>query len=559
MPTIKPLSNKPKPYWTHPEVVRGISVWQGDVLETLRNLPSKSVQMAVTSPPYWGLRDYQTGQWFGGDETCDHIKPQTDAPKDRTSTLVGRATNQNHEREPWKKGVCGKCGAVRVDSQLGSEKIPDCLGWARGDNCAEYDWANGCFVCRLVLVFRELRRVLRDDGTFWLNLGDSFSSNAGGRNRNGLGSSEFSSKYKEETNSLINSHAIDGIPSGNMCGVPWRTALALQADGWVLRSDVPWVKRSPMPESVMSRPTKALEYVFMFAKADADYYFDMDAVKQKSKGTWNSHEAFVAGGPKKKAPTDPKLKELMRTQFSHETHHPDTDNDTRSFRNADLWFQSVDEPHGLTFLDDEMIGLDVTSEGYNSSHYAVFPRNLVRPLIMASTSAFGCCAECKKPYERVVSKEVATRDRPNEYVKRVPGEVSVMNGEHHPPGQTPNAGSRGVNTCANTVAGVKNTTLGWRKMCTCKTDEVVPCTVLEPFLGSGTTLSVCVELGRYGVGIELSDEYIRTNAIPRIMASQLALGTAELPRFRAAKPVAPGGTEPTNELPREQVVRKWGK
>lgn len=217
-------------FWqtTDGETVR---LFQGDVLAVLRNLPARSVQCIVTSPPYWGLRSYLS-----------------DGHKDK-------------------------------HKELGSEDRPDCLGWARGENCAEACWETGCYICRMVLVCRELRRVLRDDGTLWLNYGDTYSAGKTGRDDNdpvtranldqhGHGGGvklqatgnngiqrrlvrpQGSTSQRQGRSNIREQrgNAKAGLPSGNLVGVPWRVALALQADGWTLRQDIIWHKPAPMPE-----------------------------------------------------------------------------------------------------------------------------------------------------------------------------------------------------------------------------------------------------------------------------------------------------------------------
>lgn len=182
----------------------------GDALTVLRTLPARSVHCCVTSPPYFGLRDY---------------------------------------------GVKG---------QLGLERSPD-----------EY-------VARLVEVFGEVRRVLRDDGTLWLNLGDSYAVGKqgradGGRPEKGRGWAEY--QYQE--NGFRQRQAPDGLKPKDLLGIPWRVAFALQADGWYLRSDIIWHKPNPMPESVRDRPTKGHEYLFLLAKGER-YYYDAEAIRENS-------------------------------------------------------------------------------------------------------------------------------------------------------------------------------------------------------------------------------------------------------------------------------------
>lgn len=175
---------------------------QGDSLAVLRDMPSDSVDCCVTSPPYWGLRDYG------------------------------------------------------VDGQIGLESTPD------------------EFVGRLVEVFREVRRVLKEDGTCWVNLGDSYAANRGYQ----------VSQSKHQSHDYGQSNAIsvpDGLKPKDLVGIPWRVAFALQADGWWLRQDIIWHKPNPMPESVRDRCTKAHEYVFLLTKS-AKYFWDTEAMKEKA-------------------------------------------------------------------------------------------------------------------------------------------------------------------------------------------------------------------------------------------------------------------------------------
>ena len=231
---------------------------EGDCVEILRSMDDRSVNCCVTSPPYWGLRDYGTARWDGGDAECDHIEGL------RKSTY--KTTDKNRDAKAAElfgtqyRDTCGKCGARRVDDQLGLESTPD-----------EY-------VAKMVEVFREVRRVLRDDGTLWLNLGDSYSGvgkSGGGSQGNrweaiGAESDEGKGTWKPPT---------PGLKHKDLVGIPWRVAFALQADGWYLRQDIIWHKPNPMPESVRDRCTKGHEYLFLLAKSER-YYCDMSGVRE---------------------------------------------------------------------------------------------------------------------------------------------------------------------------------------------------------------------------------------------------------------------------------------
>jgi DNA modification methylase len=212
------------------------TVLYGDCLTRLREIPDGSVQCCVTSPPYWGLRDYGTRRWFGGDPACEHDRSvehgphhpgqveQTKWSKAEAAGKGGQATT--HE--------CSKCGAWW--GQLGLEPTPE------------------LYVRNMVEVFREVRRVLRKDGIFWLNIGDSYANRSS-----------------------------NGIKPKDLVGIPWMLAFALRAAGWWLRQDNIWHKPNVMPESVLDRSTRAHEQIFMLTKS-ARYFYDADAIREPCVG-----------------------------------------------------------------------------------------------------------------------------------------------------------------------------------------------------------------------------------------------------------------------------------
>jgi len=295
-----------------------MSTWQilhGDVRDGLRTLPDASVQMCVTSPPYWRLRDY---------------------------------------------GVAG---------QLGLEATPD------------------AYVSALVDVFREVRRVLKDDATLWLNLGDSYANDtkwggsSGGKHVKALHGATGIGRQKVAT----------GLKPKDLIGIPWLVAFALRADGWYLRADIIWAKPNPMPESVTDRPTKAHEYLFLLTKSPR-YYYDWKAITEPVSGTAHGRGSGV--NPKA-ALNAPGAKQ--NASFSAATAGLVDERNKRS-----VW--------------------TVATQPYPEAHFATFPEALIAPCIFA--------------------------------------------------------GSRAGDT------------------------------VLDPFVGSGTTGAVSVRAGRHFVGCELSAEYV---------------------------------------------------
>ncbi len=231
-----------------------VNLFMGDCRDVLASLPDRFAHTCVTSPPYFGLRDYGTGQWDGGDPDCAHVRTKRGA----ASTIDGSGYQS---REVYRE-ACGSCGALRSDQQIGLEGSP-----------AEY-------VAELVKVFREVRRVLRDDGTLWLNLGDSYASDGGVTVPHqgpmfadrAVGQDVVSLSAKSGRKSL-------GLKTKDLIGIPWMVAFALREDGWYLRQDIIWHKPNPMPESVQDRCTKAHEYLFLLSKSER-YYYDLDAIAE---------------------------------------------------------------------------------------------------------------------------------------------------------------------------------------------------------------------------------------------------------------------------------------
>ena len=361
-----------------------------DVMDYLKSLPDCCVQTCITSPPYWGLRDYG------------------------------------------------------VDGQLGLESTPE-----------EY-------VEKMVAVFREARRVLRDDGTLWLNLGDSY---AGG----GRACDTDKQRSNKGTINMPPSTRLLTLKPKDLCGIPWRVAFALQADGWWLRSDIIWSKPNPMPESVTDRPAKAHEYMFLLAKS-AKYYFDQEAVREPCESGPSDIKKMLEGkeriGGKHKVLVDPFSKASSVTNIGQK--------------------RSVGDPSGRNIRTV----WSIATQPFSEAHYATYPERLVEPCIKAGTSEYGCCPECGAPWERVVERE---------YVKSpVHGEGSVT-GRHYDTGQNNWDGYPRVNAKVNT--------LGWQPTCSHNLDPE-PCIVLDPFMGSGTTALVAVKLRRHFIGCDLDPENI---------------------------------------------------
>lgn len=238
-------------------------VYLGNAIDIIRTFPDESIDCVVTSPPYYGLRDYGTGHWEGGDPNCKHYRESKKSDK----TITGHKRMQEHEApvgDAIYKSVCPLCGAVRVDEQIGLEETPE-----------EY-------IDRLVELFREIKRCLKKEGTIWVNIGDSYW---GGGWRNAefnehSGEIQKGSKGTYCGKSMPNLKGyVNGYKPKDLIGIPWMLAFALRADGWYLRQDIIWHKPNPMPESVTDRCTKAHEYIFLLSKSK-DYYFAYEEIQE---------------------------------------------------------------------------------------------------------------------------------------------------------------------------------------------------------------------------------------------------------------------------------------
>jgi len=389
-------------------------------------IPDSSVDCVVTSPPYWGLRDYGLGEWVGGDEYCEHQVGRFEYAV--SSKQKSNSASAGHQA----KDTCPKCGAKRIDEQLGLEQTPE------------------AYCANMVEVFREVWRVLKPTGTVWLNLGDSYSS----------GSRTTTTNDTLRKDTLVNvtrTPVVEGIKPKDLVGIPWRVAFALQADGWYLRSDIIWSKPNPMPESVTDRPTKAHEYVFLLTKSPR-YYYDADAIREPAQD-WG-----------------------IRDRTNGKYHNEGTglqphsglanSNNAESGRNKrSVW--------------------EIATHPYPEAHFATYPEKLVEPCILAGTSEKGNCAECGKPWERIVEASGGT----------------IGEGWHDHTDDLAR-GMRDNSSGKSTDGTYKREHKGWQPTCSCNA-EVVPATVLDPFAGSGTTLAVAQRLGRKSIGTDLSEEYLK--------------------------------------------------
>ena len=255
---------------------------RGDALSVLKRIPDGSISCCVTSPPYWGLRDYKLEPIvWGGKAGCEHewgddLGVRAMTHQDRLGNVIdprsgrpagGKVHGQSGGFKVSQGSFCSLCGAWR--GSLGLEPTPE------------------LYAQHLVEIFREVRRVLKSRGVFFLNLGDSYAANRSYQ----VPSTKGGPKHSPAQGGQSNNSVPDGLKPKDLIGIPWRVAFALQADGWYLRSDIIWAKPNCMPESVKDRPTRSHEYVFLLTKS-AKYYWDGEAIKESSVSGHSSGNGF---------------------------------------------------------------------------------------------------------------------------------------------------------------------------------------------------------------------------------------------------------------------------
>ena len=409
-------------------------ILQGDCIASLRTLPEKSVHTCVTSPPYFGLRDY------------------------------------GH------------------DGQIGLEETPD------------------AYVAKMVEVFREVRRVLRDDGTVWLNLGDSYASStkgSGGKNGN-LNTPSGNNEPAYFSHPRKFNH---DVKDKDLLGIPWRVAFALQADGWYLRQDIIWHKPNPMPESVRDRCTKAHEYIFLLSKSER-YYFDSEAMQEPATHagkTITLGEKSMSKGQANGIGIEP-----SGNGKADEYLVPDTRN------RRSVW--------------------TVATRPYKGAHFATFPPDLIRPCILAGCPPKGKRCDCDEVIasplgsgsieDPTMQTGRAGMNRPrrdNEGTRPITRreqrhEAIEMKASPHRAEMERECGPTFAHYIRTDRSGArplphdirkKYMEAGWiteAPSCTHPIEEAG--TVLDPFGGSGTTAQVALEEGRSAILCELNPDYI---------------------------------------------------
>lgn len=483
---------------------RSYALLKGHVIDALQPVPSKSVQTVVTSPPYWAIRDYSR---------CDcALQPTSQgAPQPgyasgfRSERYTSADLEGGAEAKTEPDPACPKCHGTGRDSSMdiiwdgrwdcehewGDEaprekaqpRVRDDLpnppsGWGERDVTVGAGGGRFCHHCgawfgqfgleptldlwlrHIVATFREVRRVLRDDGTVWMNLGDTYAQ-AGVR---------FSKEEGEAALRRAKERGYQNQPSGwtgrgdrgagtighglkvkDLVGQPWQAALALQADGWWLRSDIIWSKPNPMPESASDRPTRAHEYLFLLTKSST-YFYDADAIRE----------------PNRTAP-------IVRARGENEA----------SLDTGRKWHPSAQEEWNPAGKNRRSVW-EIPTQAFADAHFATFPEALVEPAILAGTPEKGSCKACGAPIRRI-SEDVGEAT-----TARVKDVSSMDEGTRH---------LRFGRTS-------ERLTTGWRRTCRHSSSSTVPAIVLDPFNGSGTTGVVALRLGRRYIGVDVKPEYL---------------------------------------------------
>lgn len=325
------------------------------------------------------------------------------------------------------------------------------------------------FVAKLVAVFREVRRVLRSDGTCWMNLGDTYAANRTYQVPSTKGGAKHSPAQGFEGSVM---KVPDGLKPKDLVGVPWMTAFALRADGWWLRSDIIWSKPNVMPEAVTDRPTKAHEYMFLLTKSER-YFYDSDAIRERHDSAYSKDAIEKAGGAIGGVrPAGNNFNKSERHELGEGTPR------TRAERAALL------NPAGRNARSVWTI----TTQSYSGAHFATFPEELPRRCILAGTSEHGACSTCGSPYERELERH---ETKEYEYVA-----IGI-------PGEGDNRGRRTESLGTSQYHATGN----WKPTCKCVSAGIKPCVVLDPFAGSGTTGAVADANQRDFIGIELNPSY----------------------------------------------------
>lgn len=462
-------------------------ILQGDCREVLKHFADQTFHMCVTSPPYWGLRSYSGNQdlIWGGDPDCRHeFLIETAPPRKRSDKDVIDHKSKQHTA----KG-----------SNYNSAKGKFCIHCNAWSGPFGLEPTIEMFIDHTVQIFREVWRVLRNDGTLWINIADSYATKGSGSGQNnskiGDGEAVKGFRHNRYLNQKNPCTTIGNIKPKDLCLVPDRLRIALQDDGWYVRSKIVWHKTNPMPESCRDRPTKAHEDVILLTKSGKNLYWthpskkgvrekpapayywkhkNTDQILQyppvsdrlikkfwKRKNAWTGHDYFYDG-------------EAIAEDCV--TNHRDG---RSSVKKIDDW--NLPPPNNKK---NKRNVWTLATKGYSGAHFATFPEELIEPCIKAGTSEYGVCPKCLNPWERLIEKTDSIIERTD---------------------WAENSGNRTAPS-GTMVRFAESITIGWQPTCDCGL-KAIPALVLDPFGGADTTGVVSKKLGRSSISIELSGEY----------------------------------------------------
>lgn len=434
-----------------------LTVLEGCAYTVLQTLPTASVDCIITSPPYWGLRDYGI--------------PPTDWPACSYIPMPGL--------EP-----------IAVPAET------SCLGLEPTLNA---------FLAHLVLIFTECRRVLKPTGSAWVNMGDAYATGTtAARQATTITGSDVPGGWAERSQSERAGNPT-GCKTKDLMGQPWRVAFALQAAGWYLRQDNIWHKPNPMPESIRDRATKAHEYVFHMTKSER-YYFDAAAWSEKTSGTAHARRSYKT----------PDGWDTTSGKGGHGSFHrdgrEDGQTDYQPKRKPGVPPKSAPDHNGMIRANGSfqaaVVDLVATRNkrsvwtvptfAYSEAHYATYPPALITPPLLASTSAKGVCPTCGAPWTRQIERVDKGYDGSKYGENAVKATGGCITG----------GTAKSTLGSSNGLLVGQTLTLGWQPTCECPSPQVSPSVVLDPFGGSGTTAEVALNHGRHAILIERGPQNI---------------------------------------------------
>jgi len=475
-----------KAYYQEPNSM----IYQGHALNVLRELESNSVDCVITSPPYWGLRSYKTEPIIWGDNHCEH-----EWGKDIFKAQAHHAGETNPGKEGYTKdkdawsdkqgSFCLKCGAWK--GELGLEPTIE------------------LYINHLLLIFDEVKRVLKKTGSLWVNIGDSYAGS-------GCGTNDYrtlASRSLNKSDAMFTKHPpqqkLKDIPAKSLCLIPERFAIGMVERGWILRNNIIWSKRNPMPESVKDRFTGSYEVVYFFVKSNSIQYWTNPVTGQitdkqplGTKGEWGIDWVYRKTSKKERNRVS-----LWQghTYWFEQQFEPII---SEAERGGGLKIASMGKEWGGQGLKDwrkpehgnrnKRDVWEINTQPYPEAHFAVFPEKLIETPILAGCPS-AICKKCGKAREKIYETTGRQGSNASNELENLGRPPEICG--------TPEIKDLGYSDCG------------------CNTG-FEPGIVLDPFAGSGTTGAVAKRLGRKYIGIDISEAYCKLH-VKRLRKIPLAL------------------------------------